>query len=588
MPVVGTAGHVDHGKSTLVQALCGRDPDRWREEKERGLTIDLGFAWTEIGNDEVSFVDVPGHERYSKNMLAGIEAIDVALFVVAADEGWMPQSEEHLAVLDLLGVERGVVALTKVDRADDDLVELAELEISERFQGTSLEGAPIVRVDSVSGAGLDRVREALGDQLVSIRDPNLDRPRLWVDRAFSVVGAGTVVTGTLLGGPVEMDMRLQVYPGRREVRVRGIQSHERNHDRVEPGRRTALNLVGIDVEDLSRGAMLGGPKEWNETPRIAVEFRTARYVPDLPARGAYHLHVGSGAWQARVRAIDEAVAIVDLEAPLPLAMGDRFILRDTGRRLVVAGGRVIDPAPRSARRLRSAAAPLRAAVSTSLDTRAAALLAARGRDTLENLRLDSAGGRPEDAVVAGRWAVSSAEVASLGKKLATVVADFHRDHPLRPGIGPSEASTRIGVDADVVSVLVSRDDTLASDGAHIRLASFTGVRSDRQQEDWARARGRLESAGATGVPRAEELELDAELLANLVREGELIRVSDDFVYLPDQVEDLVSVIRSMESPFTVSEFRDRSGLSRKYAVPFLEWADRNGVTVRLGDTRRVR
>jgi len=499
MPVVGTAGHVDHGKSTLVQALCGRDPDRWREEKERGLTIDLGFAWTEIADTEVSFVDVPGHERYSKNMLAGIEAIDVALFVVAADEGWMPQTEEHLAVLDLLGVDHGVVALTKVDRTDHDLVELAELEVSERLHGTSLEASPIVRVDSISGTGLGRIREAIAERLSRIGDSDEDRPRLWVDRAFSVVGAGTVVTGTLLGGRVEMDMRLQVYPGGRETRVRGIQSHEQGHDRIDPGRRTALNLVGIDVDHLSRGAMLGRPGEWNETRRFAIEYRTARYVEGLPARGAYHLHVGSGAWPVRVRAIDEAVAIVDLDAPLPLAMGDRFILRDTGRRLVVAGGRVIDPAPVAARRLRSTSGALCAATAGTPDRRADALLAARGLDTLENLRKDSGGGQPAGAVLAGRWAMSPGEAEALGMKLRSVVSSFHQDHPLRPGIATAEASSKLGVDPDISSALVSRDDTLTFDGAHLRSTSFAGTRSDQQQEAWDKSRTVLDSAGPTAT-----------------------------------------------------------------------------------------
>ena len=588
MPVVGTAGHVDHGKSTLVQALSGRDPDRWREEKERGLTIDLGFAWTEIDGNEVSFVDVPGHERYSKNMLAGIEAIDVALFVVAADEGWMPQSEEHLAVLDLLSVARGVVALTKVDRTDSDLVELAELEIAERLQGTSLDGAPIVRVDSLSGAGLDTLRETIALQLSSIADSDADRARLWIDRAFSVVGAGTVVTGTLLGGSIEMDSRLQVYPGRRETRVRGIQSHERAHDRIEPGRRVALNLVGLDVEEVARGAMLGRPGEWNETRRFAVEFQTARYVSDLPARGAYHLHIGSGAWPARVRPIDEMVAVVDVDAPLPLAMGDRFIVRDTGRRLVIAGGRVIDPAPRRTSRLRSSAASLRLAVTESPSARADALLASRGRDMVENLVLDSAGGRPTSAVRAGKWAMSTGEAETLQRRLVAMVTEFHDNHPLRLGIATAEASSRLGVDPEIVSVLIAGDPTLSSDGAHIRLASFSSARTDRQREAWDRARARLESAGAVGVPRVDELDLDAELLHSLLREGRLVRVSEDFAYLPEHIEALSAVVRSMDSPFTVSEFKDRSGLSRKYAVPFLEWADRSGLTVRQGDTRRVR
>ncbi|MFP5331985.1 MAG: selenocysteine-specific translation elongation factor [Acidimicrobiia bacterium] len=588
MPVVGTAGHVDHGKSTLVQALSGRDPDRWQEEKERGLTIDLGFAWSEIGGTEVSFVDVPGHERYSKNMLAGIEAIDVALLVVAADEGWMPQSEEHLAVLDLLEVDRAVVALTKVDRVDDELADLAELEVSEHLEGTTLQGAEVVRVAAVGGRGLDDLRAALNRALGGLPEPDLGRPRLWVDRSFSAVGAGTVVTGTLLGGSLGVDMKLGIFPGGRQVRIRGIESHERSHDHIGPGRRTALNLVGVDTGEVSRGAMLGRVGDWRETTRFAAGLRTARYVTELPSRGAYHLHVGSGAWPVRLRQLEEGVALVDLSAPLPLAVGDRFIIRDTGRRLVVGGGRVLDPAPPRPRRLRPALRDLRAVVNGSPDERATALLSARGRDRLVDLAQDSGGGTPLSAVVAGPWALTASEATDLGRRLALQVATFHRDNPLRPGLPTAEAASRLGVDQAILEVLVDRHPDLTIDASHVREFSFTGVRSDEQDRVWQQARSRLRDAGVTAVPRLDELELGQELAHALIREGELIKVSDEFVYLPEQVEQLVEIVRSMDSPFTVPEFKDRSGLSRKYAVPFLEWADRTGITVRQGDARRVR
>ncbi|MGH8875565.1 MAG: selenocysteine-specific translation elongation factor, partial [Acidimicrobiia bacterium] len=251
MPVVGTAGHVDHGKSTLVRALTGRDPDRWEEEKRRGLTIDLGFAWTTLPDgSEVSFVDVPGHERFIKNMLAGVEAIDVALLVVAADEGWMPQSEEHLAVLDLLGVRHGVVAVTKVDRVDADMVELATLEVEERLRGTSLEGCPVVPVAAPAGKGLDELRARLVEATAASERPATGRSRLWIDRAFTIAGAGTVVTGTLLDGPLEVGEQVTVWPLQIDARVRGLQSHERDLRRAEPRRRVAINLAGLDRHQL--------------------------------------------------------------------------------------------------------------------------------------------------------------------------------------------------------------------------------------------------------------------------------------------------------------------------------------------------
>jgi selenocysteine-specific elongation factor len=588
MPVVGTAGHVDHGKSTLIRALTGRDPDRWKEEKERGLTIDLGFAWTTLGGTEVSFVDVPGHERYSKNMLAGIEAIDVALLVVAADEGWMPQSEEHLAVLDLLGVRHGVVALTKVDRVDADLVGLATLEIGEQLAGTTLENAPIVEVSAIEGTGLEQLRAALAAAVDATTGPETDRPRLWVDRVFSAAGAGTIATGTLLGGWVAVDDRLRLEPAGVECRVRGIQSHERDLGRVEPRRRVALNLAGVDIEEIDRGSMLGRPGEWRTTTRVAVDFGVARYVTEVPARGAYHLHAGSGAWPVRFRQMADSVAVLDLSEPLPLAMGDRFILRDTGRRMVVAGGRVLDPSPPRSTRLRPHLDALRASLDGSPNDRAIALLAVRGRDTIARLDIDSGGGEVPGAVVAGRWAMTAEVTASLLADLERRVAAHHDQHPLRPGLPSAEAGSRLGIEPEVLGTLVDRSPTLQIEGSHVRLASFAGVRSDEQERAWARAREQLSQAGPGSVPRVTELELGIELVHALVREGELVRVSDDFVYLPSQVESLLAILRSISEPFTVSDFKDRSALSRKYAVPFLEWADRSGHTVRQGDTRRLR
>ena len=588
MPVVGTAGHVDHGKSTLTQALSGRDPDRWAEEKLRGLTIDLGFAWTDLGGSEVSFVDVPGHERYSKNMLAGVEAIDVALLVVAADEGWMPQSEEHLAVLDLLGVSNGVIALSKVDRVDSDLAELAELEIEERLAGTTLAGAPVVGVSAITGEGMGDLRAALTSAVERVVPHRSNRPRLWVDRVFSATGSGTVVTGTLLDGPLSVDDRVTIFPQATTSRIRGIQSHEKTMGRVDPQRRVALNLGGTPHNVLERGSMVGRAEDWRPTSRIAVSIRTARYVTELTNRGAYHLHLGSGAWPVRLRQIDDGVAILDLPEALPLMMGDRFILRDTGRRMVVAGGRILDPAPPRPRQVREHAPRLLANLPAHPDSRASALLEARGKDTAANLAAHSGGGRVLDGVVAGDLVMIAAVSDRLSADLVALVDEFHRDHPLRPGLPSAEAGSRLGVDPDTLAVLVSRSQRLEVDGSAVRMKSFAGVRSVAQEQAWNSAKARLAAAGAGAVPRIDELEMGIEVIHALAREGELVRISDEFVMLPEQVDGLLATVRSFEEPFTVSEFRERSGLSRKYAVPFLEWSDRNGHSVRTGDTRRPR
>ena len=281
MPVIGTAGHVDHGKSTLVQALTGRDPDRWDEEKERGLTIDLGFAWTTLDDGtEISFVDVPGHEKFIKNMLAGTDGFDVALFVVAADEGWMPQSEEHLAVLHLLGINHGIVALTKIDRVDEDLVELATLEIEEKLAGTTLESARIVPVSALEGDGLTDLKDALGESLTAATNPAAGRPRLWIDRSFTISGAGTVVTGTLVGGSLSVGDHVELHPGGITGRIRSLQTHEASRDTAVPGSRVAVNVVGLERQEVARGAMLGSPGDWVPSNRILVALHRARYVED--------------------------------------------------------------------------------------------------------------------------------------------------------------------------------------------------------------------------------------------------------------------------------------------------------------------
>lgn len=358
MHVIGTAGHVDHGKSALVERLTGIDPDRFAEEKRRGLTIDLGFAWLTLpSGEEIGLIDVPGHERFIKNMLAGAGGISLCLFVVAANEGWMPQSAEHLAIVDVLGISSGVVALTKADTLDDGDLDLVRVEIEERLAHSSLAGAPIVACSAITGSGIDELVAEI-DRVVAAATlpPDEGRPRLWVDRVFTMAGAGTVVTGTLAGGSLSVGDEVEIAPDRRRARIRTIQTHKRDVPAIPPGDRVALNLAGLERQGAARGNAVVRPGQWRPTQRVDALIRVLpRDVSgaehEVSERGAHLLYVGSAETPIRlklletdrVRAGESALAQIFLRDQLPLKRGDRFVLRDAGRVLTFGGGEVLDP-----------------------------------------------------------------------------------------------------------------------------------------------------------------------------------------------------------------------------------------------------
>ncbi len=589
MPIIGTAGHVDHGKSTLVQALTGRDPDRWAEEKERGLTIDLGFAWTRLGDEVVGFVDVPGHERFIKNMLAGVGGLDVALFVVAADEGWMPQSEEHLAVLDLLEVGHGVIALTRVDLADPELIELSTIDIAEHVEGTVAESWPVVEVSATTGDGMDELIASLVDALAEAGAPrNLGRPRMWIDRAFAISGAGVVVTGTLVDGLISVGDRLQCFPGG-TVRLRSLQSHETDHDTLGPGTRTAANLVGIDRSDLDRGTLLAQADSIGMTNRFLALLRfPPRSEDEISDRGAYHVHLGTTTIPARIRILKGhtlPAVIVTTTSPIPLTMGDRFILRDTGRRHIVAGGAVLDPLPRP-RPSPHDVTSLSSAVLGSPSDRADALVAVHGSIDVGDVRRSSGGGAPSSVVAIGSTYLSPVAFEQRGRELETSVDEYHDEHPLRPGLPKSEASSRLGGSTDLVTNLVNEAQDLVEEGPVIRRRAFAPELTVAETESWDAAR--LLLAGDLAVPRASTLGISDEVLHALIRRGDLVRIADDLILLPGQVETITSRLSALPDGFTVAAFRDEFGLARRHAVPLLEWLDAEGRTRRDGNGRSVR
>ncbi|MEX1092079.1 MAG: selenocysteine-specific translation elongation factor [Acidimicrobiia bacterium] len=578
MPLIGTAGHVDHGKSTLVLALSGRDPDRWAEEKRRGLTIDLGFAWADIGGGvEVSFVDVPGHERYLKNMLAGVDAIDIAILVVAANEGWMPQTEEHLAVLDLLGVSSGVVALTKVDMVGSEISELASAEVDDRLEGTSLAGSVVVPVAAPSGSGITELRAELLRLCEALTPPEGERARLWVDRSFSVPGAGTVVTGSLLGGILEVGDEVRIYPGTDTARIRSLQSHEKDVVRALPGTRVAISLVGPEVSDIGRGDMVAREGQWRTTDRLVVSIKPARYVDEVTPRGAYQMHIGTATLNARILRLEGERALISVDRPVAATMGDRFILRDTGRRSVVAGGAVLDPAPSPG----SLAAKLNA--QEPPDTRAARLLAIRGMDRLADIVTDSGGGTPEDAVTVGDLVVSSSRLNLLTAAAEQKVRLDHEERPMRSGIPMATLAGALDAPRSIVERAVRESTLLEVRGPDVAIKGHEASLDLEAARVWDDARSRLSADLA--VPTVGELGVEAELLHLLIRRGDLVRVSENLVYLPDQIAGIIEIVARLEVPFGVGEFKDALGLSRKYAVPILEWLDDRGYTIRRGEGR---
>jgi selenocysteine-specific elongation factor len=575
MQVIATAGHVDHGKSTLVRALTGMEPDRWAEERRRGMTIDLGFGWCALpGGAQVAFVDVPGHARFVANMLAGVGPVPAVLFVVAADEGWRQQSAEHLSALDAFGVRHGLLAVTRSDLADPCP---ATADALDRLAATSLGRVPAVAVSAATGAGLAELRTALAALVTRLPPADVRGDvRLWIDRAFTVRGAGTVVTGTLGAGALRVGDRLQL--GHRAVSVRGLQSLGEPREQVPAVARVAVNVRGLDLADVRRGHALVTPDAWAPTDTLDV-----RLVEELPAEVL--AHVGSAAVPARVRPLGWDVARVRLADALPLRPGDRLLLRDPSRHDVLAGATVLDPLPPPLRR-RGAAAARGADLATAEPDDAAGYL--RRRRVVRRSDLRAAGlPVPADALVAGEWVLDSAPVPEWVAALSRAVDA--RD-PLDPGLPPEAARHVLGLpDPTLVEVVV------AASGGRLALAAGRVTRPGARptlppaaQAAVAGVRGRLAEA-PFAAPEAPELAargLTPALLAAAVRAGLLARVGD-VVLLPDWAEEALRRLRALPQPFTASEARGALGTSRRVAIPVLEALDAAGRTRRVDAARRV-
>ncbi|WP_250002781.1 selenocysteine-specific translation elongation factor [Actinoplanes sp. M2I2] len=577
MHVLATAGHVDHGKSTLVRALTGMEPDRWAEERRRGMTIDLGFAWTTLGSGEtVAFVDVPGHERFVPNMLAGIGPVPAAMLVVAADEGWMPQSAEHLAALAALDVRHGLLVVTRSDLADPGpATEQALAEIA----ATPLGRVPAVAVSGRTGAGFDELRSALDELVAGLPAPSADEPvRLWIDRAFTVKGAGTVVTGTLGAGVLRVGDELAL--GDAVVRVRGLQSLGRPAAAVPAVARVAVNLRGTPRDDVGRGDALLSPGRFRHTDLIDVRVH-GDPAASLPA--TMTLHAGSAAVPVRVRPLGDDTVRLRLSRPLPLRIGDRALLRDPGLHHVAGGVTVLDVAPPGLQRRGAAAA--RAEVLAKLDGRPDLAGELSRRRLLRAGDLATMGVPvPASATpVAGDWYADPSHWAALVERLPAEVAAYAKENPLEPGMPLDALRHRLGLpDRALVTALIRPPLSMrggrvapAAAGPPAELVALVG-----------RAFDGLSPFAAPEAHDLVALGLGPRQLAAAARTGLVVPVTPQVVLATGAVERAAQVLAGLPQPFTLSEARRALGTTRRVAVPLLELLDRRGLTHRLPDDRR--
>jgi selenocysteine-specific elongation factor len=620
--VVGTAGHIDHGKSTLVRALTGIDPDRLEEEKRRGMTIDLGFAYMSLPSGRrVGIVDVPGHRRFLKNMLAGVHGIDAVLLVIAADEGPMPQTREHLAIIDLLGIRRGLVVLTKSDLVDSAWLELVRDEVARLLSGTSLERAPVLSVSGKQGDGLERLQSALDAELADTpARSDTGRPRLPIDRSFAIAGFGTVVTGTLIGGSLRQGREVVLFPQGRRVRIRGLQQHNQSVEEARPGSRTAVNLSGVDHREVRRGDVLAlagsvsltrrldarvqvlpsSKQPLRHRQRLLMYHESAELMVELSLLERDELRPGEAGWVQ-----------LFLVSPLPAVDGDRFILRLPSPAATVAGGVIVDSAPRRHRRrdrqlvealrLRERADPAEAAV-LELAKHASGLpeleLAnrlnrspARLTEVLEPLI-------PSGAVhkLGTRW-VTRDQWQQLTDRILASLRSFHEAQPLRSGMPREELRSRAGIPADALGaaleVLAAEGQTVETSG-EIALATHRRSLSEEQQTAVQGFLAELDAQPFNPPPLGDLLRrhhLTPALLQYLVRQGQVVRVSDDTVFARAAYDDAVSRLRhhlEAHRSITVAAARDVLGSSRRYVLPLLEWLDAQKITRRVGDDRILR
>jgi selenocysteine-specific elongation factor len=625
MRVIGTAGHVDHGKSTLVEALTGVHPDRLKEEREREMTIDLGFGWLTLpGGESIGVVDVPGHIDFIENMLAGVGGIDAALFVVAADEGVMPQTREHLAILDLLKVETGVVALTKIDLVDPDWLELVKADVAETLRDTVLDHKPIIPVSARRGDGIADLLRAL-EETLSRRParPDRGRPRLSVDRVFSIAGFGTVVTGTLIDGSLGLGDEVEILPRGVKARIRGLQTHKTKIERAVPGSRVAVNLSGVELSDVRRGDVVVSPGWLRPTRLLDARFENLAESRGNAFRPLKHndevkLFHGAAEVAANLRLVgDEALppggegwVQFALREPIAIVKGDRFIVRLPSPSITLGGGAVVDARPgRRHRRFRpevlarletlakgspaelilqalDASGPMQQTdlfkrVSLSSDEAERTLAELEASDQVRPM------GSGASSVVA-----SQAGWNAMRERLANEIASYHGANPLRGGIPREELKSRLKLDARVFNAVVTQAATegaLVETPTSLRAQDFAVKFTTAQQQAIDALLGRFR-AQAWAAPSMKEsgAAVGEDVLAALIDLGRLIKLSDDVLLLPETYQSAVERVTEhlkAQRSITVAQARDLFDTSRKYALALMEYLDSKGITRRVGDER---
>ena len=617
MYVIGTAGHVDHGKSVLVKALTGIDPDRLREEKERGMTIDLGFAWLKLASgEEVSIVDVPGHERFIRNMLAGVGGIDLALLVIAADEGMMPQTREHLAILDLLQVKSGVLVVTKKDLVDEDWQEMVKADVAEAVRGTALEGSPVVTCSGQTGEGLAELVAVL-EQKLAETPPKRDigRPRLPIDRAFTMTGFGTVVTGTLIDGSFSVGQEVEIVPGGRRSRIRGLQTHRQKVERATPGSRTAMNLSGLAADEIVRGQVIALPGTVAATSAVDVRLRA---LPSLrrPIRHNARLSFHSGASEVwgKVRLLDrrqldpgeEGWAQIRLDASVALVKGDLFVVRDAND--TIGGGEVVEVQGQRHRRHDQATIDtLTALQEGSPEQRLLTVL--EQRQPIEQSALIKRLEMPEEEVLKllaalvdggevialgggplgdGAALFTKAGFAALYERASAAISAYYREHPLRQAMPKEELRSRLGLSPRLFGPALKLwmlEDGLTEAGASVGLPGRTVKLSPAQQ---VRVDAFLQELNANPYAPKPAHWPDEELLAYMVDRRHVVVVAEDVAFSAAAYREMVERIVSRlaeQGRITLAQARDMFGTSRKYAQALLEYLDEQRITQRVGEER---